>query len=294
MIPSSETAQPVQTVALQEDGVALEQLLRLCYPTGSIPKHSTLDSVSSLLKVCEKYQMHGIMERLACIELPRFVNTDPFRTYALAYRANVTQEMQRAAYECLTLSLDDIVAANIPEIRDLPASAYRGLLLYHRRCRQIAASIANGPHYQWLGDSTYCWVITKGHDAPCAGALSRRVVRFGADTQPYVAPCQWWDDIREVVSTYLSHQAPPRRPRLAENIPFPKDLPCGFCKVRVGEHLNKFLRLLEQEIERMVKTVSSISPAHVNILTHRPYRSHSRWSPENGRYMEQLERICSM
>ncbi|KAI0798438.1 hypothetical protein BC629DRAFT_1592035 [Irpex lacteus] len=222
------------TVPLQEDGVVLEQLLRLCYPTGSIPKHSTLDSVSSLLKVCEKYQMHGIMERLACIELPRFVNTDPFRTYALAYRANVTQEMQRAAYECLTLSLDDIVAANIPEIRDLPASAYRGLLLYHRRCRQIAASIANGPHYQWIGDSTYCWVITKGHDAPCAGALSRRVVRFGAATQPY---------------------APPRRPRLAENIPFPKDLPCSLCRAHVGEHLNRFLHLLEREIERMVKAV---------------------------------------
>ncbi|KAI0738129.1 hypothetical protein BC629DRAFT_1250013, partial [Irpex lacteus] len=98
IIPTDDEQPVVQTVSLEENG-----FLHLCYPFGGSPEAGSLDAVSTLLRVCDKYQAHGLAEKLGQAELTKFVDEDPLRVYVLACRASILEVTQRAAYGCLTL-----------------------------------------------------------------------------------------------------------------------------------------------------------------------------------------------
>lgn len=245
----------VHTIALEEDHVTVERLLRLCYPFSG-PQLDTLDDLSSLLDVCHKYEMHALAERLASAELAKFVDVDPLRAYVLACRVNSIREAERAAFGCLLLPLEEIIASNVPEIERLPASSYRSLLVYYTSCRQVAAKVAAG-NYKWIISRTdYCWMGAS--DCVCqrsTGPDSR--IFFGkTNAQSAVQTTQWWSEMMRVVVTYLSHQAAPRDIHWVDATPFPKGIVCLYCKERYIEDLRRFFGFMELEIEQEVKAVS--------------------------------------
>ncbi|KAI0084868.1 hypothetical protein BDY19DRAFT_909465 [Irpex rosettiformis] len=261
LVPTAERSDTVRTITLEEDRTTVERLLLLCYPLGC-PRLDTLDEISSLLDACDKYQMDGLAERLASAELAKFVDTDPVRAYILACRANVVQEAQRAAYGCLRLPLKDIIATTMPGMQRVSASAYRSLLVYYDNCREAAAKVSRSP-YRWITiDNDYCWLSSTrfGHKAAICNFdhSAAGLVYYGIDLEHQVTPRKWWNEMMKDVATYLSHQAPPRNPRLADAIPFPKDLPCGICKACSGEELVRFFSLMEKEIEKEIKAVEFI------------------------------------
>ncbi|KAI0084877.1 hypothetical protein BDY19DRAFT_968587 [Irpex rosettiformis] len=252
MLPTGDDTDPVQTVPLEEGSITVARLLRLCYPFGS-PQLGTLDDVSNLLNTCEKYQMHRLAEKLVSSELAKFVDTNPLRAYILACRANSLQEARRAAYRCLVLSLEDIIASAEPEIRHLSALAFKSLLLYYNQCRQAAATVLSSCRFGWTS-TAYCWFNTYGHDLSCGDACQQRFW-YGEGLRCTVYPRRWWYDMMSPAVTHLLHEAPPLSPRLAETIPFPKNLPCNYCRTSSGDDLHRFFGLLEQEIQTQVKAV---------------------------------------
>ena len=288
MLPSADDeTEKIQTVPLDESGVTVGRLLRLCYPYNS-PQLDTLEDVSILLDTCEKYQMHRLAEKLVSSELAKFVDMNPLRAYILACRANSLQEARRAAFGCLALAQNEIIASAEPGIRHLSGLAFKSLLLYHNNCRLAASSVLSNCRFSW-SSSVYCWFNTYGHDPTCGEDCHQRFW-YGDGLRSTVYPRKWWFDMMSVAVAYLSHDAPPLCPRLAEKIPFPTNLPCSYCRINAGDELHRFFRLLEQEIERQVKAVSILSivrstkNARYDSLSHRSSLYSSR-NPHTQTYL---------
>ncbi len=255
-LPSGDESDPIQTVPFEEDGMTLSHLLRLCYPIAG-PQLATLETISPLLDVCDKYQMYGIAEKLVSSELAKHTEENPLRAYILACRANSLPEAQRAAVACLSRPFEEIIASPDPDIRHLSALAFKSLLVYYNKCRQTAASVLSNCRFPW-STGVYCWFSAYGHDNICVEESYQRFW-YGEGLRSTVYPRKWWFDLMNAAVNHLMHNAPPLSPNLVEVITFPKNLPCNYCRVSSGDDLHRFIRALEKEIEKQVRAVSGLT-----------------------------------
>lgn len=254
-LPSDDTVGTVPTVDVSENVDVVAQLLRLCYPAMD-PRLASLDEVRALFTACQKYEMETPAARLVGIAARTFVESDPFDVYVLSCRARATEEARRAAFHCLSMTLSDIIHKNVPDSQDVSMVAYSNLLRYHDACREAAVAVlsARVQDYRslpWLEVQVwdkYCW-------AHCGLVNSYNPVILAIGTRTRLDP--WFGDLVDSLIAHLKHEAAPMSPRLFDFIDPPKDKMCDACKSGYAISLYRFFNLLEEELKRRVKAVSS-------------------------------------
>ncbi|PSR78289.1 hypothetical protein PHLCEN_2v7485 [Hermanssonia centrifuga] len=119
-------------VALTEDAETLRVILRTLYADG-ISTIEDLGLLARVLAAAEKYEMAGIISTLApFLHTPRFLESEPFRVFAIAYHFTLPETILIAAKATL---LHPFPSSLPPELEYLPTpDVYHKLLLYRTRC----------------------------------------------------------------------------------------------------------------------------------------------------------------
>lgn len=255
-LPSDDTVGTVPTVDVSENVDVVAKLLRLCYPAMD-PPLTSLDEVRALFTACQKYEMETPATRLVGIAARTFVESDPFNVYVLSCRARATEEARRAAFHCLSMTLSDIIHKNVPDSQDVSMVAYSNLLRYHDACREASVAVLSERFQDyrslpWLEVQVwenYCWAHS------CGLAKSYGPVILANGIRSRLAP--WFGDLMGSLIAHLKHDAAPMSPRLFGFIDSPKDKMCDACKSGYAISLSRFFSLLEEELKRRVKAVST-------------------------------------
>ena len=116
---------------VEESQTPLEIVLRLTYPIPD-PVIMDLDDLTDTYCVAVKYELPAATQALRrMLSLPRFMERDPLRVYAIAVRFGLDDEAEHAAKLACKLPVRDWPACE--EFDHIPASRYHDLFLYHKR-----------------------------------------------------------------------------------------------------------------------------------------------------------------
>lgn len=237
-----ENAPPI--VPLTEDGETLHKLLQLCYPVAD-PLLASLDDISLLQAVCDKYEIEGLMKNLEKL-LGVFMESDPLRVFAIACRAKFGDTARQAARRCLSLPLNDILERHVPEFTDLSVAAYMVLPAYHHRCTVAVSRLVAHAYGPRVLDLSFCFFQCK--DCPPA---DNRVPYTLAPT--VVVPRRWWGKYMDNVAKVLREKADPA---LIHEVEKPSKVDCRHCSTRFSKDLARYLPLLEKEVQDAIDAVS--------------------------------------
>ena len=123
-------------VDMHEQEEDLRTLLLFCHP-GALPDLPTdLRQLYRLVYVAHKYMLDSVIVWLRKLLIP-LLNAEPVGGYILARKFRWKEEAELAARQCLTLTLDKLIAWHDPVLCDAPMSFFQDLLWYHRTCAQV-------------------------------------------------------------------------------------------------------------------------------------------------------------
>ncbi|KIK90886.1 hypothetical protein PAXRUDRAFT_831299 [Paxillus rubicundulus Ve08.2h10] len=140
-------------IDLAEDAVTTERVLQYCYPISN-PILGNLDDVQTVLEMMKKFGMKCVMNRVKSLLVqPSFLEKEPLRVFAIAYRFGFEAEARLAARHTL---VQPIFGPFVKELEHIPASAYHKLLQYHRKCSVAACSLTSD--FSWFPGFASRWV----------------------------------------------------------------------------------------------------------------------------------------
>ncbi|KAI0084878.1 hypothetical protein BDY19DRAFT_471219 [Irpex rosettiformis] len=240
----------VPSVDVTEGSLTMTSVLQLCYPLPD-PTFYEINEATFINAVCDKYKMEAAQIRLLGIVCRTFTPTEPFLVYGVAcqFRAR-RDEARQAAFQCLSIPLDDIINSDHPIARNISMPAFKNLIQYYGKCRMAAGKALSD--LSWFSGYS-CWQRCRLGDTSTTSECP-----FGAClqyAQNRYSTRQWFLDIVNPLKQYLLHQATPTALQLSDHVRFPKNLPCRFCQTELAGDLHCFLNLLQSEIERRVKEV---------------------------------------
>lgn len=141
------------TIDIVEDGVTTERVLQYCYPFTS-PVLENLDDIQAVLEMMRKFGMKGMMSRVRNLLVqPSFLEEEPLRVFAVAYRFGFEAETRLAARYTLR---SPMFGPYFKELEHIPASVYHKLLQYHRKCSVAACSLTSD--FSWFPGFASRWV----------------------------------------------------------------------------------------------------------------------------------------
>ncbi|KAN0088137.1 hypothetical protein V8E55_005194 [Tylopilus felleus] len=141
------------TIDLIEDGVTTERVLQYCYPFSN-PVLENLDDIQAVLEMMRKFVMKGMMNRVRSLLVrPVFLEEEPLRVFAIAYRFGFEAEARLAARYTLR---SPMFGPYVKELEHIPASVYHKLLQYHRKCSVAACSLTSD--FSWFPGFASRWV----------------------------------------------------------------------------------------------------------------------------------------
>ena len=141
------------TIDLVEDGVTTERVLQYCYPFSN-PVLDNLDDIQAVLEMMRKFGMKGMMNRVRSLLVqPSFLEEEPLRVFAVAYRYGFEAETRLAARYTLR---SPMFGPYVKELEHIPASVYHKLLQYHRKCSVAACSLTSD--FSWFPGFASRWV----------------------------------------------------------------------------------------------------------------------------------------
>jgi hypothetical protein len=150
--PQDAFADGQAIIPLSEDSQTTERFLKFCYPSVD-PELETLEEVQSTLEMMSKYDVGDVKGRLVKILMsPKFVEKQPVRVFAIAYRYGLEAEARLAAKHSLGYV---ILSSFSTDLEHITAAAYHHLLEYHRRCGIAAYTLGTG--LRWLAKSDWVW-----------------------------------------------------------------------------------------------------------------------------------------
>lgn len=137
-------ASDAPVIQMAEDAQTLRLLLGFCLPVSVAPP-PRLSSIHEMHKVIEaacKFEMEGVLAYLRSeIVLPRFIEAQPLRVFAIAYRYGWDAEARKAARYTLRHPID-VAMAFVPELEFISGATLCRLREYHRVCGEVASSRA--------------------------------------------------------------------------------------------------------------------------------------------------------
>lgn len=250
----------IPVIQMTEDTETLTLLLRLCLPL-SIHPHphlSSLDQLQSIAEAASKFEMEGIQNHLrAELMSPRFIESQPLRVFAIAYRYTWDEEARRAARFTLRHPL------NVPfvnELQFISAATFYKLQEYHRVCGEVASSrVLLQPALMEKEDS-WVWVSCNR----CLGSSDTGVIRWSSilsvivTGQPITPEARkWWtlwiDEIAKDVKARPWGEAVRKWDAMKSAIK--RASTCLYCGPRARHDLEAFAEVLAVQIERDISSV---------------------------------------
>lgn len=197
----------VLIVQMQEGEHDLRSLLLFCHP-GTLPDLPTnLNQLYRLASLAEKYMLDFATAWVRKLSHP-IITTTPIGGYIVARKFQWKEEAEIAARQCLTLSLDKIIAWHDPILCDAPASFFQDLLWYHRTCSEVLSAYTRPIRWKrdWYAQdreppgfiySTYFYT----YDEPSFCCSGDTYENGGAAMYSK----QWWEIFMSGLSKDLSH-----------------------------------------------------------------------------------------
>ena len=141
--PTSDLPAQMPTVEVSDPSDTLEPFIQYIYPQ-SPPKTADLSMWAALYTIADKYNAEVVMEHLRDMLIPRFLETSPFRVYALASRWSFEEEAKTASRR--TLRLDILNDFSEEDAKLMDGVACQKLYRLHFNRREAArAVVSNHP-----------------------------------------------------------------------------------------------------------------------------------------------------
>ncbi|KAF9528918.1 hypothetical protein CPB83DRAFT_790789 [Crepidotus variabilis] len=274
----------IPIIQMAEDQETLSYLLGLCLPI-SIAPQPHFSSLETLLKVAEaaiKFEMTGIQAHLrAELISPRFIEAQPLRVFAIAYRYAWDAEARKAARYTLRQPLN---SSFVNELSYISAATFFKLQEYHRTCGEVASSRALLQPALAEKDDNWAWVACKR----CPGPLTKPIGFVGGpsnatstftntppsspialaarftfmalgiqspSTQPETRG--WWVEWLQELAKELEVKPWGETVRKWDpmNRAIEKAAACTFCGPRAKKDLDWYAQILSAEIEKDISSV---------------------------------------
>lgn len=155
-------------IALSEDAVTLDHILRACYP-GAGPNIDNLDTLFHILVASEKYEIEAL-RTVAGLILMLHVEKSPVETYALSCRFGYPDIIPLAARAALAIKFDTLIESAPGALRPMDNVQFQHLLRYHRKCGEVANRVAKTR--SWLEHTN--WLVDIKRDGTCDTCQEQR------------------------------------------------------------------------------------------------------------------------
>jgi hypothetical protein len=259
----------IPVIQMTEDKETLALLLGLCFPL-SIHTHpclSSLDQLQSVAETASKFEMEGIQNHLrAELVSPRFIESQPLRVFAIAYRYAWDEEARKAARFTLRHPL------NVPfvnELQYISGATFYKLQEYHRICGEVSSSrvllqpalMEKEDSWAWLSCNR-CLGSSSSSDPGIilwSNILAFTGVIIGHGNTPEAR--KWWTLWIEEIAKEV--KAKPWGETVRKWDPMKSAIKnasfCPYCGPRARQDLDAFAQVLAVEVERDISSVRSIS-----------------------------------
>lgn len=248
----------IPVIQMTEDKETLTLLLGLCLPI-SIHPQPFITSLDQLLHVTEaafKFEMVGIQKHLREVLVSqRFIESQPTRVFAIAYRYSWDVEARRAARYTLRHAL------NVPYVNELQyisAATFFKLQEYHRICGEVASSRVMLQPALADHDESWVWITCKR----CPGSFETATTRWSTllnftNTRTHPDSRKWWVEWIEEAAKELRARPWGETVRKWDlmNKAIERASSCTSCGPRVRQDLDTFAQMLAVEIERDIASV---------------------------------------
>jgi hypothetical protein len=246
----------LQVISTNESAETWRILLRFSYPSWAVgpPALNSLDEFSMALESSRKYGMTGTEKMIvADLVAPRFVEIDPMRVFALAYRFGLEAEARVAAKRSLHLSM--IGRPYFVEMESMTAGTLHQLQQYHFQCAKVASDVAKD--IEWIENLPFVWfdrhdVCGKEGRSMMSGIDDWRIV--------YTHVATWWYDYMQSAATALQDRpvgVMVLDPDLMDSAVTIANL-CPKCSPRAFSDMRGFVKMFAAQVDRVVEEVSCI------------------------------------
>jgi len=232
-------------IQMTEDKETLHLLLSLCFPVSvsEIPRFSSLQELQKVIEATFKFDMEGLQKHLrAELVTLRFIEAQPLRVFAIAYRYGWDMEARKAARYTLRHHINP---AFVSELGYISGATYYRLQEYHRICGEVASSRVTLQPVLAEHDDGWTWVTCQR----CPGALSK--------SRDFPEVRSWWAGwiykIAEEVRVRPWGDAVKKWDILKDALCQAEV--CPNCAKRAREDLESFSLILAVEIERDISLV---------------------------------------
>ncbi|TFK48578.1 hypothetical protein OE88DRAFT_1737817 [Heliocybe sulcata] len=245
----------IPVVDITEDRVAVDILLRFCYP-GEVPELLTFDGVKKGLEMVRKYQVEGAMPFIRrSLVSPELLEENRLRVYAIACLYELHQEAIVSARACLRLQQTELWDSDdIPEFSSVPVEAFIRLGQYHRKCGDAAAMVVESWSSGWLEHArihSFCFFRCQS----CNGTSSC----YSLAGYVRASKSRWWDSFMQDVKKAIKQQ--PLAPLTMDILPWEylmTPAQCATCRATVGQDICQFLDLFSRSLTEAIEKVQLV------------------------------------
>lgn len=140
---SNVDSEQMEVIDLAESSTILDGALRFCYPVDD-PEFDLAQSLSLVIDAMAKYQMVDVIGRAQTLLESRFLEEDPVRIFAIAYRYGWKTLARTAAEKTRCLPLPHKF---VHELDFIPTRVYHSLNQYHANCSEGIRMMVGNPEY---------------------------------------------------------------------------------------------------------------------------------------------------
>jgi len=250
----------IPVIQMSEDSETLQLFLGLCFPISVHPQRTTFTSLPQLQKVAEaalKFEMTSILTYLRSssgLLSPHFLESQPLRVFAIAYRYGWDLEARQAARYTLRHS-NPMSGSFVAELEFISAATFFHLQEYHRLCGEVAKSrVMLQPA---LAESDDCWTwITCRRCVGNSNGTSLVYSLFNRSNFPDVRKwwVQWIDEVSKEVKAKPWGETVRKWDSM--NRAVERAQACSYCGPRARQDLEAYAQMLAVDIEKDVSSVS--------------------------------------
>jgi hypothetical protein len=234
-----------QIIPLTEDSHQIVLMLKLCYPLMDA-RLDSLEDIQLLLELTQKYDIEAGFDRAReALVSPNFLDHQPLRVFAIAYRFELEEETKLAAAH---FCHHPIITPYVSELDVVPTFAYHRLLDYRNRCGDAVVALTNSLH--WLPtNANWVWATCTA----CPAGPYRLTLSNG---RLWVPRC-WFTDYFEQVKDFLRIR--PSAQAVLDPLflqpALEKACACWFCGRRASSDLQKYASIVALMIQRVLSEV---------------------------------------
>lgn len=265
----AEGVRGIPVVQMTEDKDTLRSLLVLCTPIAVVQptRFTSLPEVQKVIEASVKYEMEQLQQYLKQqLVGAQFIESQPIRVFAIAYRYGWDTEARKAARYTLRHNLN---VGFFPELEYISGATYFRLQEYHRMCAEVASSRALLQPAIMEKEDMWTWITCKRCPGS-ASSLSSRMNLSNAVGFPlpsflygdeYPDARRWWTTWIKKIAAELRVRPwgeTVRKWDVMKTALVQADA-CPNCSKKAREDLETYTQMLAVDIEKDIAGVSTRS-----------------------------------